>query len=445
MKQKSIPITNSTGAKLWTRAKKIIPGGGQLLSKRSERFLPEYWPAYYKKAKGCEVWDLDGRHYFDFAQMGVGSCILGYADSEVDSQVIKAIQKGSMCTLNCSEEVRLAELLIELHPWAEMARFARTGGEACSVAVRIARAFSGRDKVAFCGYHGWHDWYLSANIANLKNLDGQLLPGLAPAGVPRSLKKASFPFVYNEVESLKQIVHLHGKNLAAIIMEPVRGASPSPGFLEAVREIADKTDAVLIFDEVTSGFRMCLGGYHLITNVKPDLAVFAKGMGNGYPAAAVIGKNKIMNAAQESFISSTSWTERIGSVAAIATIKKMQKINAQKVLIDSGIKIQQGLKKIANERNIPLKISGIPPLIYLKFSTAQPEEAQTFYTQEMLKKGFLVGSAIYTTLAYSDNIISKFLNASDEVFDKLSQYLMSNSLKKYLIGEVIHAGFKRLT
>jgi glutamate-1-semialdehyde aminotransferase len=320
MKQKSIPITNSTGAKLWTRAKKIIPGGGQLLSKRSERFLPEYWPAYYKKAKGCEVWDLDGRHYFDFAQMGVGSCILGYADSEVDSQVIKAIQKGSMCTLNCSEEVRLAELLVELHPWAEMARFARTGGEACSIAVRIARAFSGRDKVAFCGYHGWHDWYLSANIANLKNLDGQLLPGLAPAGVPRSLREASFPFVYNEVESLKQIVRLHGSNLAAIIMEPVRGASPSPGFLEAVREIADKTNAVLIFDEVTSGFRMCLGGYHLITNVKPDLAVFAKGMSNGYPAAAVIGKKKIMNAAQESFISSTSWTERIGSVAAIATI-----------------------------------------------------------------------------------------------------------------------------
>ena len=445
MKQKLIPIFNSTGAKLWRRAKKIIPGGGQLISKRSERFLPNYWPAYYSRAKGCEVWDLDGRHYFDFAQMGVGSCILGYADSEVDGQIKKAIQKGSMCTLNSPEEVRLAELLVRLHPWAEMARFARTGGEACSIAVRIARAFSGRDKVAFCGYHGWHDWYLSANISNLKNLDGQLLPGLAPAGVPRGLRGAAFPFAYNKIESLKQIVRLHGKSLAAIIMEPVRGESPLPGFLEAVRKIADKTNAVLIFDEVTSGFRMCVGGYHLITNVKPDIAVFAKGMSNGYPAAAVIGKRKVMNAAQDSFISSTSWTERIGSVAAIATINKMQKKNVPKQLIKSGIKIQRGLKKISVKRNVPLEISGIPPLIYLKFSTAQPAEAQTFYTQEMLKKGFLVGSAIYTTLAYSDHIISKFISASDEVFDKLGQYLISNSLKKHLLGEVIHAGFKRLT
>jgi len=173
---------------LYRKAKKIIPGGTQLLSKRPEMFLPELWPAYYDKAKGCEVWDLDGKKYIDMSTMGVGSCILGYADDDVNKAVKSAVDRGNMCTLNAPEEVELAELLLKLHPWAEMVRYARTGGESMMIAVRIARAKSGKDTVLFCGYHGWHDWYLSSNLADEKSLDGHLLPGLNPLGVPRALK-----------------------------------------------------------------------------------------------------------------------------------------------------------------------------------------------------------------------------------------------------------------
>ena len=185
----------SKGINLYKRAKKIIPGGNQLLSKRPELFLPGFWPSYYTKAKGCEVWDLDGNHYFDFTMMGVGTCVLGYADDDVNNAVIRAVNDGTMCTLNCFEEVELAERLIALHPWGSMARFARTGGEACAIAIRIARACTKKRKdTFFCGYSGWHDWYLSADLGDSSNLDGQLLPGLLPLGVPRGLKGTMLPF-----------------------------------------------------------------------------------------------------------------------------------------------------------------------------------------------------------------------------------------------------------
>ncbi len=317
----------NSGVSLYNIAKKIIPGGTQLLSKRPEMFLPDQWPSYYRKCKGVGIEDLDGNRYIDMSICGVGSCILGYADRDVDAAVKKAIAGGTMSTLNCPEEVELAELLCGLHPWAEMARFARCGGEAMAVAVRIARAASGRDKIAFCGYHGWHDWYLAANLADDRNLDGQLLPGLEPAGVPRALTGTVIPFNYNQPESLDRIIDRHGKSLAAIIMEPVRHHEPDAGFLEHVRRSADKTGAVLVFDEVTSGWRMNVGGIHLLYNVNPDIAVFAKGISNGYAMAAVIGRREVMDAAQKTFISSTYWTERIGPTAALATIKKMQKYN----------------------------------------------------------------------------------------------------------------------
>ena len=220
------------GQQLWKKAKTIIPGGNQLLSKRAERFLPDLWPAYYSRAKGCEVWDLDDNHFYDFAQMGVGSCILGYADEDVNSAVLEAVTNGSMCSLNCAEEVEFAEQLIGLHPWSHMARFARTGGEACSVAVRIARAASGKGSVAFCGYHGWHDWYLAANLSDKDQLNRQLLPGLSPRGLHRGLTGSAFPFQYNDLASFESLIFEKGDEIGVIIMEPERGADPEPGFLE---------------------------------------------------------------------------------------------------------------------------------------------------------------------------------------------------------------------
>lgn len=436
---------DNKGNSLWIKAKTIIPGGNQLLSKRSEKFLPGLWPSYYSKAKGCEVWGLDGTHYYDFAQMGVGSCILGYADEAVNNAVIKAISEGSMSTLNCYEEVELAEKLIELHPWAGMVRFARTGGEACAIAVRIGRAATGRSKIAFCGYHGWHDWYLSANLGNTSNLDGQLLPGLDPLGVPRELKNTALPFNYNNLSELKNIVEEYGREIGVIIMEPQRNSDPDPGFLEGVRRIATQIGAVLIFDEVTSGFRMNVGGIHLKLGVDPDIAVFGKAFGNGFPISAIVGRREVMDCAQDSFISSTFWTERIGYVAALTTIKKMEDYNVPEHLVRFGERINDGWKKTAKSEGLEIAISGIPPLTHISFKSENPLEVQTLYSQEMLGKGYLLGSSVYTTYAYSDDIIDRFILDSSSVFKKIKGALNTGYLKSYLKGETIHAGFRRLT
>ncbi|MFC1709969.1 aminotransferase class III-fold pyridoxal phosphate-dependent enzyme, partial [Candidatus Omnitrophota bacterium] len=237
------------GQELYRQAKKIIPGGTQLLSKRPEMFLPDLWPAYYQKAKGCHVWDLDGRKLIDMSTMGVGSCILGYADEDVNRAVINRINKANMCTLNAPEEVELAKLFIKLHPWAQKVRYARTGGEAMAIAVRIARGYSGKDLVLFCGYHGWHDWYLASNLSDVKSLDGHLLPGLRPLGVPKGLKGTSIPFAYNDTKGFLKLINKYRNKIAAVVMEPIRNHYPQKGFLETVRKISKKTGIVLIFDE----------------------------------------------------------------------------------------------------------------------------------------------------------------------------------------------------
>jgi len=434
----------NSGTELWEKAKTIVPGGNQLLSKRAEKFLPRLWPAYYSEARGCEVWDLDGNHYYDFAGMGVWSCILGYADSDVNGAVIKAIRKGSMCCLNCSEEVKLAERLIELHPWADMARFARTGGEACAIAVRIARAASGRSKVAFCGYHGWHDWYLSSNLGDSSNLDGQLLPGLEPNGVPRELKNTALPFNYNNIDELERWIQRYPDKIGVIIMEPRRHQAPEPGFLESVRNIANRIGAVLIFDEVTSGFRLNPGGIHMTYGVEPDIAVFGKALVNGFPISAVIGRRDVMDAAQSTFVSSTMWTERVGFVAALATLRKMEENNVQEALVRYGERINDGWNEIADRNGVKISIDGIPPLTCLKFEADDPLAVQTLYAQEMLARGYLLGAAVGTTYAYSDEVIDRFLADSDSVFRMLKEAISSGDVRKYLKGDVVHSGFKRL-
>lgn len=433
------------GQELYIKAKTIIPGGTQLLSKRPEKFLPNLWPAYYSKAKGCEVWDLDGNHYYDFAQMGVGSCVLGYVNENVNNAVIDTINKSSMCSLNAPEEIELAEKLIELHPWAEMVRYSRTGGEACSIAIRIGRASTGRDKIAFCGYHGWHDWYLSSNLGNSTNLDGQLLPGLDPKGVPRELKNTAFPFNYNQIDELKNIVDNYPNEVGVIIMEPQREVDPEPGFLEEVRAIANKIGAVLIFDEVTSGFRMNNGGIHLLHQVEPDIAVFGKALGNGFPISAIIGKNEVMDVTQDSFISSTFWTERIGFVAALATINEIERNDVPEKLIKYGKMINDGWKEISRNNNINIKINGIPPLTHLSFDYPNSLELQTLYTQEMLGKGYLLGASVYATFAYTEEIINRFIDDSNTAFKKINLAIQSQNVKRFLESSVIQSGLARLT
>lgn len=434
-----------SGQELYKKAVKRIPGGTQLLSKRPEMFLPGDWPSYYSKAKGVETWGLDGEKYIDMSYCGIGACVLGFADPEVDGAVKEAIEYGSTATLNCPEEVELADLLCDLHPWADMVRYARCGGEAMAIAVRIARAETGRDKVAFCGYHGWHDWYLSANLAEMSSLDGHLLPGLEPAGVPRGLIGTAVPFRYNRVDELESIIAAGRGDLAAIVMEPLRNFYPEPGFLERVREIADDIGAVLIFDEVSAGWRLNTGGAHLLYGVDPDIAVFAKAMSNGYPMAAIIGREEVMQAAQSSFISSTSWTERIGPVAALATIKKHKRDNVPSHLIRIGKLIQKGWKAAADRSGISINVTGIPPMGHFDFNYKNGQAIRTLFTQIMLEKGFLATNAFYATYAHRESHLDSYFAALDDTFGYLAKFIREDLVEDQLKGPVAHSGFFRLT
>lgn len=436
-------LQTNNGAKLWNRAKKLIPGGTQLLSKRSEQFLPDQWPSYFKKAKGVDIWDLDNNHYVDMSIMGVGSCVLGYADDDVDEEVKKVIDVGSMSTLNSPEEVELAELLVKLHRWADMVRYARSGGEAMAIAVRIARAYSGMDKVAFCGYHGWHDWYLSANLANDKNLDGQLLPGLEPKGVPRCLIGTALPFNYNKIEELEDIVHKN-KDIGTIVVEPVRHEQPRDDFLKKVRKTANEVGAVLIFDEITSGWRMNVGGIHELYGVRPDIAVFSKAMSNGFPMAAVIGKKEVMDVAQDTFISSTNWTERTGPTASIATIKKMLHEDVPSHLCKIGNLISRGWKELATSADLPINVVGIPPLTTFVFDHKENQALHTLFTQEMLQRGFLASKSVYVSFSHTGENVERYLENVDRAFRTIAKAIENGNVQKYLKGPVAHTGFRRL-
>ena len=435
----------SKGQQLYRLAKDRIPGGTQLLSKRPEMFLPEQWPSYFSRTRGAEVWDLDGNRYVDMSHNGVGSCVLGAADPEVDEAVRGAIATGTTSTLNAPEEVELAGLLCELHPWAEMARFARTGGECMAVAVRIARAYTRRDRVAFCGYHGWHDWYLSANLGEADSLDGQLLPGLEPIGVPRVLQGTALPFHYNRLEELEAIADRHGKDLAAVVMEPVRDQDPQPDFIAGVHEIVKRTGAVLVVDEISAGFRLTTGGAHLLYGWEPHIATFSKALSNGYPMAAVIGRRDVMQAAQTTFCSSNYWTERIGPVAALATIRKYRRCDVAKHLIHMGQRVQQGWRTAAKAASLKIEVGGIPPLSHFAFVHPQKQAAMTLFTQLMFERGILSGYRFYPTYAHQDEHVDQYVEGAREAFAVVAEALCTDSLMSQLKGPVAHAGFQRLT
>jgi glutamate-1-semialdehyde 2,1-aminomutase len=443
----SVNLKRSTanGQALYRRAKRRIPGGTQLLSKRPEMFLPEQWPAYFSTARGIEVTDVDGNTYVDMSMMAIGACVLGYADPEVDAAVKAAIDAGSASTLNAPEEVELADLLCELHPWAEMARFARSGGEAMMLAVRIARAHTRRDTVAFSGYHGWCDWYLAANLGDEHALDGQLMPGLEPAGVPRGLKGTALPFHFNRIDELTAIVDGHRATLGAIVMEPQRGEPPAPGFLEAVRDIAREIGAVLIFDEVTTGFRMTDGGLHKLLGVDPDVAVFAKSMANGYPMAAVIGRAAVMEAAQSTFISSTNWTERVGTVAALATIRKFTRERVADHLKTIGTVTFDGWERAAARAGVALEVEGLPS--HAQFRFAHPDEAvlTTLFTQEMLDRGYLACTLFKPSFAHQPSHVGAYLTEVDAVFGTIADAIRAGDGAARLKGPVARRGFYRLT
>jgi glutamate-1-semialdehyde 2,1-aminomutase len=436
---------DSHGQRLYQNARRLIPGGTQLLSKRPELFAPGQWPAYFAEAHGCEIIDLDGRHYLDFSHNGVGACLLGYGHPAVSADVVRRVTRGVVSTLNVPEEVELAKRLLALHPWAEQVRFARGGGEALAIAVRIARAATRRDVIAFCGYHGWCDWYLAANLHADNALDGHLLPGLSPAGVPRGLQGSALPFPYNDLEGLHRIVREHGPRLAAVVMEPTRNTEPKPGFLEGVRSLCDECGARLVFDEVTTGFRLRRGGVHLAYGIFPDVAMFAKSLGNGHPIAAVIGKATTMEAAQDSFISSTGWTEAVGPVAALATLRVMGELDVPAHIARIGEQVRSGLQARAQRFELPLKIAGYPALTSLSFDHPENAALLTLFTARMLQHGILAGGAFYPTLAHEERHVDSYLTAAEAVFSELAEALRHSDVQARIGGPVKQAGFARLT
>ena len=432
------------GQKLWKRAKSIIPGGNMFLSKREERFLPNFWPNYYSKAKGCYVWDLDNKKYIDMSLMGVGTNILGYSNTKIDNFVIDNIKKGNMSSLNCPEEVYLINRLLDIHPWFNMAKLTRTGGEANAVAIRIARSANpNRHKVAICGYHGWHDWYVAANLNNSKNLNNHLLSGIETVGVPKNLKNTIFTFEYNKINQLKKIISKN-PDVGIIKMEVCRNELPKNNFLHEVKKLDLKNNIILIFDECTSGFRETFGGLHKKYNIYPDIAIFGKSLGNGYAINAILGTKKVMKYADKTFLSSTFWSERAGPTAALKTLEIMEKTKSWKIITDKGIYLRKKWSRIAKKNNLKVVISGIPALSSFNFKSKNNTAYKTLIAQEMLKKGFLASNSVYLCTSHSKKIIDKYLFYLEKVFKKIKNCEKGKKIEDMLEGPVCETGFKRL-
>lgn len=408
-------------------------------------FLPELWPAYYSRAKGCAVWDLDGRHYYDMSLMGVGANVNGYANDEVDDAACEAIAGGGMCTLNAPEEVYVAEALLELNPWAGGVRYAKAGGEAVAQAVRIARAHTGRDRVLFCGYHGWHDWYLAANISNANALDDQHIAGLLPAGVPKGLGGTNLPFHYNRIDEFYALLEKNEGEVAAVVMEPIRNDYPEDGFLEKIREATAERGIVLLFDEISSGFRLCPGGAHKVLGVEPDMATFAKAMTNGYPLSAIVGRREVMDAAQDTFISSTFFTERVALAATLKNIEVYCRDRVWEHQIAMGRRVKEGWLRLAKESGVAIEVTGIDPLAHFGFVHENPLACKTYVTQEMLKRGYLAANGFYASAAHTEEAVDGYLDALAPVFARIGEVVNNGgNIEAELDGPVCQSGFGRL-
>lgn len=438
-------IEPTNAESLWSRALGVIPGGNGLLSKRPDRYAPDIWPTYFQKSKGVEVLSVDRKIYTDMAQMGLGSSILGYANPELNDAVCSIISSGVNCTLNAPEEVYLAEKLIELNPFAGGVRFARTGGEAMAVAVRIARAYTGRTKVAFSGYHGWCDWYLATNLQGDDSLAPHLLPGLDSRGVPPGLVGTAIPFLYNDVEDFERVV-AQNPDLGIICIEGARYDFPTQPFLDAIKSRARQMGIIVISDEITSGWRMIDGGIYKLNGFQPDIVVYAKAMGGGFPISAVVGRSEVMDAAQDTFMSSTMWTERVGFAAGLKTIEILCREHGWKHLIDIGTRIGDGWLMLAQKYGLALEVTDFKPLITMKFKYQDKNLAlQTLFTQEMLDRGYLAASSVYVSLSHTHEIIDEYLYAVDKVFGSLSEAIDKNDIVQRLKTRPKSDAFQRLT
>lgn len=430
---------------LYREASEIIPGGVQLISRRPQLYAPGLTPPYVSRGKGSHFWDLDGNEYIDF-MMCVGASILGYADDAVDDAVIAQIRQGTAYSVSHPLEYELARELIATIPCAEMVRYCKGGGEANAIAVRIARGYTGREKVLFCGYHGWHDWYLAANLENDSVLDAHLLPGIKPQGVPHGLAGTALPFRYNDLASLEQQLERHAGEVACIILEASRGSSlPAPGFLEGVRALATAHGAVLIFDEVVTGFRLGLGGAQAQFGVIPDMATYAKAISNGYAMGAVVGRGAVMSVVGEMFVSSTYWSDAVGLAAALTTIRELRRRDAFTRITAIGAQFQQSFNDLAEEYELPLHAGGLPQQLAISVTKGDSEQKRAYkdyYVQEMTQRGFFTSFGVSPSYAHSDADLTQAIDAWREVFPLLRDAQRSGDWEARIVAHSVDA-FRR--
>ncbi|MEN6641178.1 MAG: aminotransferase class III-fold pyridoxal phosphate-dependent enzyme [Armatimonadia bacterium] len=442
MPYRGVPKSNA----LYERALEIMPGGTQLFSRRADRFVPGITPMYLERAEGVRIWDVDGNEYLDFG-MGCGPVILGHAYPAVTAAVTAAVQGGNCLTVNSPLELELADLLIDLVPCAEMVRFFKCGGETNAAAIRIARGHTGRDTVAFCGYHGWHDWYLAANLQDDNTLNSHLLPGLNTLGVPRGLAGTAVPFEFNNLDSLRAVLDQHPGQVACIIMEAARGKQPDPGFLEGVRELCDQHGAVLIFDEVVTGFRFALGGAQEYFGVTPDMCSFAKAISNGIPLGVVCGRREIMQSAATMFISSTYFSDTLGLAAGLATVKELRDKRVIPHLWEMGGKLQAGLRELAAKHDLRFHCDGFAPVLHMGFEEVDEHQRivmTTVYLQELVKRGILCLMGAYLSYSHEPAHIEAYLQAADEAFKIIKGALTNGELDNLVEGGLWGQHFRRL-
>ncbi len=413
--------------KLWEKAKKIIPGGNGLLSKRPERFLPNGWPTYFKKASGVYIWDLNNKKYIDMTSMGIGTSVLGYNNKFINHFVKKKIDQGINTTLNCYDEYELGKELLKIDKFADQVRFTRGGGEAMSLAVRIVRSKTRKTKIIFSGYHGWHDWYLSSNINNIKNLNNHLLKNLKPLGVPKIYENTAIPLEFNNLNQLYKLSKI--RNLAAIVIEPSRLEKLSKKFVSELNKICKEKKILLVVDEITSGWRDCKGGIYKEIGLKPDIVVYGKALGNGFAISALVGKKKIMDIAQDTFVSSTAWTERVGFAAGLGVIKFHKKKNVFEHNKRIGKHIKKNWIKLAKKHDLKILVNNLDTIINFNFLyKSKNDYLITLFTELMLKENFLANNNIYISYAHSKLIVSKYLKSVDKVFYLISRYLKDKSV-----------------
>jgi glutamate-1-semialdehyde aminotransferase len=431
---------------LYRRAGELIPGWTQLISRRSDQFAHGVSPIYAQRAKGSRFVDVDENEYIDWVN-AVGAVILGHADDVVDAAVKEQIDRGSLYTLNSPLELDLAEELIQTIPSAEMVRYTKGGGEACAVAARIARGVTGRDKILFCGYHGWHDWYQAANFGVDPESGEFPFAGIEPIGVPKALAGTVIPFVYGNLAALSDLLNAHAGEVAAIMMEPARSELPPAGYLEGVKELAASHDSILIFDEVSSGWRLSIGGVQEYVGVTPDMTVVAKAMSNGYPMGAVVGSRRVMEVAGRMFISSSYWSDNIGLIAALTTIRELKRRDAQRRFREIGESLRATLNQAIVDVGLPGACTGLyaNPVLSLKPPAGvDPRKISTLFIQEMARRGVHTYMSFKATLAHTEEDIRITGLAAAEALRVIKSGLDNGNLDELIVADLKKEPFRRL-